>query len=55
MAGQHAGGGRQAFRQGVKPGALIGGGFLKGESAPGRIGRGNNNPELQGLARVQER
>jgi hypothetical protein len=46
MAGKDAGGGRQAFRQGVKPGVLIGGSFLKGESAPGRIGRGNNNPWL---------
>ncbi len=46
MAGKDAGGGRQAFRQGVKPSALIGRGFLKGESAPGRVDAGNNNPGL---------
>jgi hypothetical protein len=46
MAGMDAGGGRQAFRQGVKPGTLIGGGFLEGESAPGRVDARNNKPGL---------
>ena len=32
MAGQYAGGGHQAFGQFIEPGALIGGGFLKGEA-----------------------